>query len=135
MRSKGHCSWVCLSVCLFVCLSVKPHLTSGASVHPKIDVMYSTGDKGEKFVGFSLQSLCCRDPALPALYGYLRSAIFIPLKMRMRIIRPYIVLSCLCVSLAARVASYRSYIIQSSSASDSSKDRVNTPPAKAAEHV
>ena len=31
--------------------------------------------KVEKFVGFSLKPLRCRDPALPALYAYARSAI------------------------------------------------------------
>ena len=53
--------------------------------------------------------------------------IFTPLKTCMRIIRPRIVLSCLRVSSAAHVASYRSYIIQSCSASDNSKDGVDPP--------
>ena len=38
-------------VCLSVCLSVKPHLTSGAFVCPKIDVTYSTGNEGQKICG------------------------------------------------------------------------------------
>ena len=41
--------------------------------------------KVEKFVGFSLKPLRCRDPALPALYAYARSAIFLR-KARMRIV-------------------------------------------------
>ena len=44
MRSKGYSSWVYLSVCL----SVKPHLTSGASLHPEINVTYATGNEGKK---------------------------------------------------------------------------------------
>ena len=36
---------------LSVCLSVKPHLTSGAFVHPEIDVTYSTGNEGQKICG------------------------------------------------------------------------------------
>ena len=32
--------------------------------------------KVKKFVGFSLKPLRCRDPALPTLYSYMRSAIF-----------------------------------------------------------
>ena len=57
-----------------------------------------------------------------------RSAIFTPLKILLCIIQLRIVLSYLCVLSAARVASYHSYI-QSCSASDSSKDKEDTPPA------
>ena len=32
-------------------MSVKPHLTSGASVRPEIDVTYSTGNEGQKICG------------------------------------------------------------------------------------
>ena len=32
-------------------MSVKPHLTSGASVHPEIDVTYSTGNEGQTICG------------------------------------------------------------------------------------
>ena len=52
---------------LCVGLSVKSHLTSGASVHLENSFTYSTGNGGQKFVGFSLELLCCRDPALPLL--------------------------------------------------------------------
>ena len=52
------------SVCLSVCVSVKSHLTTGASVRPENTVMYPAGNEGQKFVGFSLQPLRCRDPAL-----------------------------------------------------------------------
>ena len=47
MRNEGYGSWVCLSVCL----SVKPHLTSGASVCPEIDNTYSTSNQGQKNCG------------------------------------------------------------------------------------
>ena len=35
----------------FVCVSAKPHLTSGASVGPEIDVTYSTGNEGQNTCG------------------------------------------------------------------------------------
>ena len=38
-------------VCLCVCVSVKPHLTSRASVRPEINVTYSTGNEGQKICG------------------------------------------------------------------------------------
>ena len=57
-----------------VCVSVKSHLTSGASVRPENAVTYSAGNEGQKFVGFSLKPLRCRDPALPPLT--VQSAIF-----------------------------------------------------------
>ena len=79
MRSEGYCSW---SVCVCVCLSVKQHLTYGASVRPENAVTYSAGNEGKKFVGFSLKPLRCRDPALPALYAYARSAIFFSMVKR-----------------------------------------------------
>ena len=47
-----------------VCVSVKSHLTSGASVSPENHVTYSADNGGQKFVGFSLKPLGCRDPAL-----------------------------------------------------------------------
>ena len=53
---EGYSSWVCGSVCL----SVKSHLTSGASVRPENTVVYSAGNGGQKFVGFSLKPLCSR---------------------------------------------------------------------------
>ena len=68
MRSEGYCGWfVCVCVC--VCVSVKRHLTSGASVRPEIDIAYSAGNEGQKFVGFSLKMLRCKARAVPALYG------------------------------------------------------------------
>ena len=66
---------VVLCVCVSVCLSVKSHLTSGVSVRPENTVTYSAGNGGQKFVGFSLKLLCCRDPALPPLKAYVQSAI------------------------------------------------------------
>ena len=38
--------WLSFSVCLSVCVSV-PHLTSGASVRPEIEVTYSTANEGQ----------------------------------------------------------------------------------------
>ena len=60
----GSVCGVCLCVCLCVCVSVTSHLTSGASVRPGNPVTYSAGNGGQKFVGFSLKPLGCRDPAL-----------------------------------------------------------------------
>ena len=57
-----------LSVCLSVCPFVKPHLTSGAFVRAEINVTYSTGNEGEKNLGFSLKPPGYGDP-LPSLYG------------------------------------------------------------------
>ena len=54
-------------MCVCVCLSVKSHLTSGASFCPENAVTHSVGNEGQKFVGFSLKSLCCRDPASPKM--------------------------------------------------------------------
>ena len=48
-------------------MSVKSNLTSGVSVRPENSVTYSTDNEGQKFVGFSLKTLRCRDPALPPL--------------------------------------------------------------------
>ena len=55
MCSEGYCIQVCLSVCL----SVKSHLTSGASVHPKINTTYSVGKEGSK--NMCLKHLHSRD--------------------------------------------------------------------------
>ena len=55
---------VCVCVCVCVCLSVKQHLTYEASVRPENAVTYSAGNEGQKFVGFSLKPLRCRDTAL-----------------------------------------------------------------------
>ena len=38
-----------------------------SSVRPKNSVTYLSGNREQKFVGFSLKSFCCRDPALPPL--------------------------------------------------------------------
>ena len=46
-------------VCRTVCL-LKSHLTSGASVRPENTVVYSAGNGGQKFVGFSLKPLRSR---------------------------------------------------------------------------
>ena len=59
-----------------MCLSVKSHLTYGASVRPENAVTYSAGNEGQKFVGFSLKPLRCRDPALPPLCGHAYSRPF-----------------------------------------------------------
>ena len=58
-------------------MSVKSHLTSGASVRPENTVTYSAGNGGQKFVGFSLTPLHCRDPVLLRLKPYVQSAIFL----------------------------------------------------------
>ena len=62
---------VCLPVCVCVCVCVcvKSHLTFGASVCPEHAVMYSVGNKGQKFVAFSLTLRCSRVTALAALYS------------------------------------------------------------------
>ena len=96
MRSEGYCSRSCLSI--------KPHLTYGASVRPENAVTYSAGNEGQKFVGFSLKPLRCRDPALPPLYGHTYTRPFFLRKARMRIIVwAYYSLFCpaLCFSSAA----------------------------------
>ena len=67
-----------------VCPSVKSHLTSGASVRLENAATYSAGNEGQKIVGFSLKLLRYRDPALPAMYGYVHSTIFTPQKTHMR---------------------------------------------------
>ena len=51
---------VCVSVCLSVSLLIKSHLASGASVRPENTVVYSAGNGGQKFVGFSLKPLRSR---------------------------------------------------------------------------
>ena len=57
-EQKGYCCWS-------VCLSVKSNLIFGASVHPENTLTYSAGNGGQNiFVGFSLKTLHCRDPAL-----------------------------------------------------------------------
>ena len=51
-----------------VCVCVPyQQLTSGASLRPENDIMYSTGNEGQIFLGISLKSLHCRDTPLPAL--------------------------------------------------------------------
>ena len=69
-------------------MSVKLHLTYGTSVRPEKAVMFSAGKfkKFKIFVGLSLKSLRCRDPALPPLCGRAYSRPFFLLKARMRII-------------------------------------------------
>ena len=42
---------VCVCVCVSVRLSVKSHLTSGVSVCPENSVIYSAGNRGQKFCG------------------------------------------------------------------------------------
>ena len=76
---------VSLCVCVCVCLSVKSHLTYGASVRPENAVTYSAGNEGQKFVGFSLKLLRCRDPALPPLTA-IRTVSHFPAEACMRII-------------------------------------------------
>ena len=44
MHSEGYCSW-------FVYVSSNQDLTSGASVHPENDIMYSMGNKGQNICG------------------------------------------------------------------------------------
>ena len=61
----------------FVCLSVKSHLTSGASVHPEIDVTCSTGNEGQKNCGvFSETAPLRRFSTLSVVRPYVQSAIF-----------------------------------------------------------
>ena len=73
-----------LSVCVCVCL------LSNISPMERLFVLKTLSriqraTKVKNFVGFSLKPLRCRDPALPALYAYARSAIFLR-KARMRIV-------------------------------------------------
>ena len=65
MCSEGYCSWVCVSI--------NWDLIFGTSVLPEHNIMYSTGNKGQKNVWISLKLLRCRDILLPALHGYLCS--------------------------------------------------------------
>ena len=82
--------------------------------------------KSQKLVGFSLKLLCCRDPVLPALYGYLQSAILLGGKRTSTLFdHASCFLACRYRLLLATIAK-----MQSCSASNSSKDRVDTPPAK-----
>ena len=54
-----------MCVCMSVCLSVKSHLTSGASVRPEIDIMYTTSNEGQKICGiFSETALLRRSSSL-----------------------------------------------------------------------
>ena len=57
--------FVCLSVC--VCLSVTPHLTSGGSVRPEIDVTYLTGNEGQKICGFFSETAPLRRSSSPSV--------------------------------------------------------------------
>ena len=66
-----------LSVCVCVCP------LSDISPLERLFVLKSISrtqraTKVKNFVGFSLKPLRCRDPALPTLYSYMRSAIFFP---------------------------------------------------------
>ena len=58
-------------------MSVNQHLTSGVSIHPENDIIYLTGNEGQKPVWISLKPLCCRDTPLPALYGYMCSLLYV----------------------------------------------------------
>ena len=83
--------FVCLCVCLPVCPSVKPHLTSGVSVRPEIDVTYiyvytPQAMKVKIFVWISLKLLHCGDTTLPPLYGYPCSPPFYSVKRRIHIV-------------------------------------------------
>ena len=65
MRSEGYGTWSCVCVCVSVsdvcvCVSVKSYITSGASVRPENTVVYSAGNGGQNFVGFSLKPLRSR---------------------------------------------------------------------------
>ena len=66
------------SVCSSVSLSVNAKLTSGAFVCPENDTMYLVGNEGQKVGGFFVKLVHCGDMALSAVYGYPRTAIFIP---------------------------------------------------------
>ena len=75
MHSEDYCSWICLSVGW----SVKPHLTSGVSVHLEIDVMYLMGNEGQSICGdFSETTLLQRSSTscivLLPLVGHFRYA-------------------------------------------------------------
>ena len=64
-------------VCLCVCLSVKPHFTTGASVHPEIDVTYSSGNEGQKICGdFSETASLQRFSTPSVVLPYVQTAIF-----------------------------------------------------------
>ena len=52
-----------------MCVSVKSHLTSGVSVRPETSVTYSAGNRGQKYVGFSLKQLHSQ---VMALFAYLQ---------------------------------------------------------------
>ena len=70
-------SWVCVS-------DISP--MERLFVLKTLSRIYSAGNEGQKFVGFSLKLLRCRDPALPPLCGRAYSLPFFLLKARVRII-------------------------------------------------
>ena len=72
MRSEGYCSWVvCVSVCPLVNISPLERL-----FNLKTLAHTQRATKVKIFVGFSLKPLRCKDPALTALHGYVRSRPF-----------------------------------------------------------
>ena len=118
MRSEAYCSWV---VCLSVCVSVSQHLTSGASVRLENAVTQSVGNEGHNICEiFSETALLQRSGTsciarLSRLqHGKCASALFNYAQLLVHT-------STTHVAIVAKM--------QSCSASDSSENRVDTPPA------
>ena len=67
-----------VSVCVFVCVCLLSHISLLERLFTlKLMSRTQRATKVKIFVRFSFKPLCCRDPALPSLYGYLRSAILL----------------------------------------------------------
>ena len=64
-------------VAVFVCVPVKPHLTSGVSVHPEYAATYSVGNKGQNIYGVFSETHALRGSSTPSHeWLYVCSAIF-----------------------------------------------------------
>ena len=89
------------SVCLSVRLSVKPHLTSGASVRPENAVTYSASNEGQNIRGVFSETAPLRRSSTSCIVRLsVQSGIFTRQITRMHIIRPRLA----CASMYRRVA-------------------------------
>ena len=71
MHSESYGSRVC------VCLSVKSQLTSGASLCPENNVMYSAGNGGRNICGVFSETASLQRSSTALLKAYVWSAIFL----------------------------------------------------------
>ena len=122
MRSESFCSWICLRVC--VCVGLLSHISPLERLLV-LKLMSFTRQRRWKFCGiFSEIAPLQRSSTCCIAWLSVQLAIFTPWKSRTHIIQPHLV-NCLHVSSCSYIAK-----MQSCSASDSSKNRVDTPPAK-----